>query len=303
METVNFGGWPGCVRIANDEIEAIVTADVGPRVVRLGRPGGANAFREFPEMQGLTGGDEWRVLGGHRLWHAPEQKPRCYQPDNEPVQVKPLDRGAQFIQNVEAGTGIRKSLTLEALQGSHIRAVHTLTNEGLWPVRLAPWALTIVAPGGRAILPQPPMQGSDNLLPNRTLVLWPYTRLDDPRLEWGERYLRVRMDPSITPPTKVGTQVLSRWCAYAKEGSLFLKVVAYQPSAVHPDFNCSVEVYTAGDFLELETLGALVELNPGEETSHVEHWFLFEDPAIDAASEEQIDATILPLVQDALRGL
>ena len=30
--------------------------------------------------KGKTGGSEWHIYGGHRLWHAPEVMPRTYYP-------------------------------------------------------------------------------------------------------------------------------------------------------------------------------------------------------------------------------
>jgi len=35
IEQVAWGGWPNCYRLSNNEIDLIVTADVGPRVIRL----------------------------------------------------------------------------------------------------------------------------------------------------------------------------------------------------------------------------------------------------------------------------
>ncbi|HEU4752678.1 MAG TPA: hypothetical protein VFU47_06180, partial [Armatimonadota bacterium] len=168
-----------------------------------------------------------------------------------------------------------------------------LTNRGLWPVRLAAWGLTICAPGGTAVVPQPPLTpaGDPYLLPNRSVVLWPYTPANDPRILWGEQYLCLRPDPGMAAPIKLGTQASEGWCGYVNGGHLFLKRVARQaPGATHPDGNCGVESYTAGDFIELETLGALVCLEPGESTCHSEHWFLFE--GADASDEDALDRTI-----------
>ena len=91
-ETVQYGGWQNCQRISNGTIEIIATTDVGPRIIRFGFVDGENEFREVPEHAGLTGGDEWRSYGGHRLWHAPENKPRSYLPDNDTVVYKVLPR-------------------------------------------------------------------------------------------------------------------------------------------------------------------------------------------------------------------
>ena len=44
-ETMPYGGWPNCARVANDQIELIATTDVGPRVMRLGWVGRAGPHR------------------------------------------------------------------------------------------------------------------------------------------------------------------------------------------------------------------------------------------------------------------
>ena len=44
-----------------------------------------------------------------------------------------------------------------------------------------------MAPGGKEVVPQG--RRDTGLLPNRVVSLWPYSRLDDPRVHWGERYI------------------------------------------------------------------------------------------------------------------
>src|SRR5450759_3795373 len=85
IETVDFGGWPNCIRLSNGEIELIATTDVGPRIIRLGFVGGQNLFHNFPATLGRVADPEWHSYGGHRFWHAPEVFPRTYTPDNVPV--------------------------------------------------------------------------------------------------------------------------------------------------------------------------------------------------------------------------
>ena len=36
MERTSYGGWPNCYRLSNGLIDLVVTADVGPRIIRLG---------------------------------------------------------------------------------------------------------------------------------------------------------------------------------------------------------------------------------------------------------------------------
>src|SRR5437867_3326516 len=55
MEWIEYGGWPRCVRLANERVELVVTTDVGPRIIRFGYRGGENVFAEFAGQVGKTG--------------------------------------------------------------------------------------------------------------------------------------------------------------------------------------------------------------------------------------------------------
>ena len=63
------------------------------------------------------------------------------------------------------------------------------------------------------------------------------------------------------------------WAAYLLGSELFVKRYSAAPGA-YPDFGCSFETFTNADFLELETLGPLVRLAPGEFVYHTETWTL-----------------------------
>ncbi|HUU69935.1 MAG TPA: hypothetical protein VM186_10440 [Planctomycetota bacterium] len=293
MDRIAYGGWDNCYRLANRSIELIVTGDVGPRVIRLAPKNGQNLFKEFASMMGKTGGDEWRICGGHRLWHSPEAKPRTYFPDNLPVQISEIKNGLRTLQMVETTTGIQKQMeiTLDPAK-PHVKVVHRLTNRTLWPVKLAPWALSVMAPGGVAIIPQAPYSShEESLLPARPIVLWPYTNMADKRWTWGQRYIQLRQDTKARKPQKVGLALQDGWAAYALKGTLFLKRFAHVANVEYPDFGCSFETFTNADMLEVESVGPLATLEPGKAVQHVEHWFVFENVKIgktDAAIEKAI---------------
>jgi len=175
VEQVTYKGWSHCYRLANDEVELIVTGDVGPRIIRFGFIGSDNEFGEFAEQVGRVGGSEWRIYGGHRLWHSPEDKVRTYYPDNDPVEVIEENGTVRVIQPPEVTTGIQKEMAITLEAANRVEVRHFLRNVGPCPVELAPWALSAMAPGGMGIAPQPTKAHPDRLLPNRVLVLWPYT--------------------------------------------------------------------------------------------------------------------------------
>jgi hypothetical protein len=297
MEKISYGGWNNCIRLSNEQIELVATTDVGPRVIRLGFKGGQNLFKEWPDQLGKTGGDKWMIYGGHRLWHAPEVQPRTYAPDNAPIEHKWDGQTLRLTQPVEPGTGIQKEMEI-TLDGdaNRVKVLHRLTNRGQWAVELAPWALSVMAGGGRAIFPQePPKPHSEQLLPVRPLVLWGYTDMRDPRWVWGTKYLQLRNDPQNRKAQKFGLRNTPGWAAYALNGEVFLKRFGLDPQATYPDFGANTEAYTNGDMLEVETLGPLTKLAPGASVEHVEQWFVFKADV--SEDEAVIDARLLPLVK------
>jgi len=301
---VAHAGWKNCHRIANGKIDAIVTADVGPRVIRFGFVGGPNEFHQFPDQVGRTrsaaGGDEWRIYGGHRLWHAPEAMPRSYAPDNRPIEVRHEGAIVRCIQPVEQSTGIQKEivLTMDPTE-ARMRVTHRLTNRGLWPVRLAPWALSVMETGGCAILPLPTTAPQGKLLPNARVILWSYSDMADPRFTWSAKYVLFRQDSEATSPGKVGIMATDGWGAYANRGHLFVKTFTFDPEGEYPDMGSSLEVYSASDFLELETVAPLTMLGPGETVEHVEVWHLFDGVRF-KPDPRTVDSVVLPLVKPLL---
>lgn len=297
VEKIAYRGWPNCYRLSNDIADVIVTTDVGPRIIRFGFVGAENEFKEYEEMLGKTGGNEWRVYGGHRLWHAPESDPRTYFPDNSPITLEHHDGFVRLIQPTETTTGIQKEIDIRLFAGdAHVEVVHRLRNTNPWAVELAAWALSVMAPGGMVVIPLPPRgPHPQNLLPVNMMALWAYTDMADPRWTWGRKYTLLRQDPKATAPQKIGLMVPDGWAAYVRSGHLFLKKFDYVQGARYPDFGCSVETFTNAEMIELETLGPLTLVNPGAVVEHVEHWFLFREVPV-PKNDAEVDKNVLPKV-------
>ncbi len=296
MEQISYAGWPHCVRLSNAHVELVATTDVGPRIMRLGFVGGQNLFKEWPDQAGKTGGDEWRIYGGHRLWHAPEAKPRSYATDNAPVAWDWDGRRLKLSQPVESITGLQKELEIVVHPDTAaVTVLHRLINHNLWDVQAAPWAMSVCLGPGRAIVPQEPfIAHADKVLPARTMTLWGYTDMHDPRFRWGTKYVELRSDPAVLTSQKVGFLNTPGWAAFVKGGDVFLKRFAFDPKATYADFGCNTEIYTNGDMLELETLGPSGTLSPGASVEHVEQWHLFR--ANVGEGDSGIDQALLPLV-------
>jgi hypothetical protein len=136
------------------------------------------------------------------------------------------------------------------------------------------------------VFPQEPYRSHlEEKLPARALALWPYTDMGDPRWTWGAKEIRLRQDRRRSAPQKAGFFSTRGWMVYEWRGHVFVKRHAPQVGKPHADFGCNVETFTNADMLELETLGPLVRLAPGQSVTHTEHWGLFKG-ALGAAARK-----------------
>ena len=263
-----------CAWLSNGRVQLAVSTDRGPRVLFWGWKGGTNIFAELPDFAVDSPAGPFHFLGGHRLWHGPETLADTYWPDDMPVQIRTTDRGAVFTPPPD-GLGIVKEIEFAlATDRPEVTVIHRLHNAGAVSIgRRGAWALSMCRLGGVVLLPQPyaPADPAE-LLPNRRLVFWPYADLADPRLILGNRMIRIEARPA--PAFKIGYLDRDGWLAYWLDGTLFTKSFKALPNASYPDLGCNAECYVNERFVEVETLGPLVRLQPGETAGHVETWRL-----------------------------
>lgn len=244
----------------------------GPRLVRL-VPAGTqvNLLAETPQKAWVTDAGEFHIWGGHRLWHSPEMHARTDIPDDSGLQVETLSAAAVRLTQPADASGIYKSIEVTlAPDRPGVGLHHVLRNDGLWPVQIAPWAITQVPIGGQAIIPctAPVKEG---LLPNRVFVFWPYSNLQDSRLHISDDFIRID-SAARTEAFKIGLFSYQGWVGHVF-GDYFLRK-SFAPQDIHtgPDFGCNVEAWVQDIFLEIETLGPMTWLQPGQSVTHDEVW-------------------------------
>jgi len=307
VEVIEYRGWKNNLLIANAEAEIVVTLDVGPRVIAYRQPGGFNVMKNYDAMMGGTGEAEWQIRGGHRFWLAPEDLTRTYFPDNRPVKWEAIgDLAVRFTPPPEAEYGIQKVMELQLDQrSSRVDVKLKVTNIGSKPTDLAPWGPTVMAPGGVEIIPLPakynhpghPSRAKSpaDYAPNQELVLWPYFDFADARWTFGKKYIFLRQDAN-KGPTKIGLAHREGWVAYLNSGVLFVKRFDYREGATYPDLGTRYQTFSNEDMLEMETVGELATLQPGQSAELIESWELFGNvPPV--KTEEDVDRVILPLIK------
>ncbi len=279
MEKIQYKNLMNCIRLSNGEVEIIITTDVGPRVIGYNFVGGENILGEHPDAKVETALGEFKPYGGHRLWMAPENMPNSYAPDNVPVEYEfdKAKNSIRLIQPLELVTKTQKefTVTLEK-QGSGAVIDHKITNCGDNEIELAAWALTIMRAGGVCEIPNEPFvpYGGETLLPVRSLTLWSYTNLTDSRWDFTEDFIRLKVDAGKSDPQKIGVQNRLGWACYRWENLTFTKHFGFIENAFYPDMNSNTELYTAGDFVEIESLSPLRTIQPGESVEQAEYWEL-----------------------------
>ena len=251
--------------IENDFLRLDYLTTTGPRIIGLVAKGASgNLLAETPEVHWPTPHGEFYLRGGHRLWVAPENP--FYVCPEDGMQVE--QNGSMVIlRSAEDASGIEKEISIQ-LDDNRVHLFHRVTWHGENEIRLAPWAITQLRLGGMAILPQ---SNVDGLLPNRNIVLWPYTRIDDERLELNDELILLHGKASAEA-CKVGGNNSHGWIACAFSNALFIKHFEVNADEVHPDLGCNVEAYVKDVCIELETLGPLRTLKQGDSVTHAETW-------------------------------
>lgn len=269
--------------IENKHLRVAMMAQAGPRIAGLWLAGrDSNLLAETPAAHWPTPNGEYYLYGGHRLWLAPEIPAMTYIPETGGVTCRAVERGLAADGPIQPQTGLRKTITVQLDDEKPVvRVAHRVTNEGFETRQFAPWAITQLPLGGRMFLPQPvgpfPPENPDAIFaPNRNLVFWPYTRLDDPRLTLADDRIEIDLRGQASAPLKIACFNAHGWASYQREDVLFVKRFLPNPDLAHADRHTNTAAYANELFCELETLGPLVQLPPGQTVEHVEEWQLFQ---------------------------
>lgn len=268
LDAVSFEGHAG-VRLEDETASLVVTTSAGPRILGLtGR--GDNLMAVLPEGGiDLPGGGRFAMIGGHRLWAAPEVPETTYLPDDRPCSAAEIDGGVR-VEAPPDDSGLIRALEVRRT-GEGWAIDHVLSDTSGTPRTLAPWGISQLRLGGEVIVPggaPGPGPGAD-----RSIVLWPYSDPEDPRVTFGRDGLRIRAAPG-GGRLKLGLAPSDGRILYHLDGEVFEKRIAVEPGLPYADMGAAVQVYLCDDFVELETLGPLTAMVPGQEVRHREVWTL-----------------------------
>jgi hypothetical protein len=291
VERLRHCGWPEAYRCSAGPVELIVVASMGPRILSLRLQGGENLLYE--DTTDFKVG-AWRLCGGHRFATAPES-PMSYTPDNQPCEVSFECNRLSMSSCLEDGLLRGLEITTD-MHSTGFELRHVLRNCRTEPWRGAAWAITCVPLSGRVIVPRS----------NGPARFW--TGPDGGYADASSLQWQSLEDCFVIQPRghrgKVGLRSEPGWLAWLLDDCTFIiRGPARRPQATYPDGDCNVEVYTSATYLELETLGPLTTLLPGEALAHVERWQLAPrafSPSAWRALDEFIQPSGTPICADGV---
>lgn len=302
IKETNYENYGKCVKLSNGIIDVIVTVDFGPRIIYFGFTGQKNILYNDLERKYVTqnqsiteryGKDAaFYHYGGHRLWLSPKKMPETYYPDNEPVIYSILSEGVNFTPARQKPNDVQLSFEVIMSEGTEdIMVVHSAKNCSKERKTFALSAITMVNSGGLEIIPL--NQQNDNILiPNRTISIWPNTDINDGRIFKGNKFITIKCNNSKNAKNniKVGINNTCGWASYSDNDFTLVKRFVHNVQAAYTDFGCSYETYVCNDYVELETLSPLYNLEPDEGIRHVENIYISKSvPNVNPKDENEIE--------------
>jgi len=277
ITTTRYAGHEA-IQIEAGGVRLLVTTSVGPRVLGLLTEDGRNHLAELPEMTlDCPGSGVFHLRGGSRLWAAPEDPRFTYRPDDDPVGVEEIVDGVRLVTRPDPVSETHRETEIRVTGPERFSFDYRVVNHAERPQRLAAWAITMMQPLGRAFLPVLTEEFDEGgFQAQRNIVLWAYSRNDDPRYVVRDGALEVRSavmaDRPLDGPFKIGTALRRGWVGHYRDGLLLIKYAGHDETCDYADLGASAQVYSHGEFTELETLGPLTDLDSGDAAEHHEDW-------------------------------
>jgi hypothetical protein len=290
VEKITYRKWNECYRISNDSVSIIINASAGGRIMVFEKRG-INLIYEDPSQDGLLLED---FLGkgfdpdGGRFDYGQE---RITQHIHATTYMGPWtasiinDNSLQITSVADQNLGILSSriFTLEP-NSCHLRITQTMKNISDQPREYFFWGRTLVKLGGKLFMPLNPQ----SKIPGK----WG-------RYIWGDQEVfandpddqGVKIDgeifsliPEKAGNAKYGCDSKDGWMAYGYKSLLFLMKYEYKVGAEYKEFYGQTNIFytNKSSFAEMEPISPSALLQPGENFSYSQDWYLLDyTPCID----------------------
>jgi len=300
---MKWNGWDDCYQISNATTQVIVVPAIG-RIMFYGFKDGPNILWTDSRLYGQTlpsnlqSVKSWTNFGGDKVWPTQQDdfgkiNGMSWPPDpwfdGAPHTVKELEDGveitgpvsnycgAQSIREIrlaEDGSRLLINQRLKKIKKAQIRSVE--------PIRHTIWNVTQI---------KSPLQALFNLNPDSKFsngyYIFPTGGAENFSVEGGTGILV----PHVSKSQKAGADS-DKWLAAIIDNVVFGEFFTFDPAGVYPDNGCSAEVYTSGDYTEIELLSPMQYLDINQEISFNIEWELYQLPDNAKSTAEKRTAAV-----------
>lgn len=280
VERIVYCGWQDSYRITAGAYSIVVVPEIGGRIMEYSLES-MNALWENVDEFGKTYpiAKEWHNYGGYKTWVAPQSK-WGWPPDpmldfgKANVEIVENSKGVPTIKitgaaSLKSGVMFTKEVSLtESGEVTLKQRMHNISGDtflgSIWDVTQVGTPCFVVFP----IRKQSRIPGGLAYLMGESKSTGQFVRNGDLCIT---RYLG--------EAGKIGSDSDGPWMIWFKDDLAYVKLFdPMQRGAQYPDGGCSVEVFTSdkeAGYVEMEILGPLVELEPGDSTELTEKWRIF----------------------------
>lgn len=258
VRVIPYAGWKNCIHITNTVFEAVITADVGPRIVRFSRVGGPNMLWLDEFTAGQTEETKtWRAYGGHSF-DAIVDGDLYLPPENEPLEYELTADGVKF-HDVQKN-GVTKTIAIRMCRRGGLEIKETLTNTGSESHTVVVNGNTLLHGGGVAAMP---LKKEDEVCCGSVC----------PKVQRGENLSLIAHDESEANGYKLLFGLEELWCGYFSKGNLFIMTSPKMEEPYADGVNLALEASPRR--FRMSSYSPEKVLQPGESVLHTEVWNIF----------------------------
>lgn len=287
IHSLSYCGWTGAQRMQNASVTLTAVPEIA-RIMQFSLTDSTNLIWQNQALEGQLADPQqsqqglWRNFGGAKLWVAPQSAwdavlgnwPPDYEIDSAPCQPIPKQPHTLLLEGQPSpikGVQFRREITLVD-RGADL--IYTLTNVSDHPVSWGIWMVFQAIPGGMVFLPAG--DGTQFWLDPQFSGL-EATGPEDLNYHKHDQVYVLDHARSVDK-TKVFSIPAQGWLAYWVADQVLFILYDPDPTAEYPQGEGSTEIFTDADYVELEHIGPLAHLEPGESTSLPESWRILPAP-------------------------
>lgn len=282
IKRVDYKGWKDCYEMSNPLVRLVIVPQIGGRIMEYSTFGENVIWQNQDELGVVKSSDigkKWHNYGGYKAWNSPQSKwifpnlDNFYDYASAKVEVIPGDNAGIRVSCTpikHLGFQYVREIYLDD-DTSHVRIVETMKNIVDREIEWGAWEVTQVNAPCKLAFPM-----NEN---SRFPLGWAIQHYEGKDMKQVTRFGNIGVMEYTGVVDKIGTDATDGWLVYMNDKLGYVKRWNVAPSDTYPDGGCNTEIFTgnetiAGVYVEMEVLGPVLKLKPGEQTQLIEDWYL-----------------------------